>query len=58
MPTSPNGRNALAPAASVGLMSKRLAGSKSGIMPTTKATSATTAMIVMPNMSLSASPTP
>jgi hypothetical protein len=57
-PTRPNGRNELAPAAFVASMLNRFATSNCGIMPTTKTTSATTAMAVMANMTLSASPTP
>ena len=52
------GRNALAPAASFGTMSKRLAASKCGTSATTVTPSARTATTVIPNISLSASPTP
>ena len=58
MPISPNGRNALAPVASVTAMSVRLAGSNLTAAATMKTTSATTAIAVMPNISFSASPTP
>ena len=39
-------------------MSSRLPGSKCGSMPITKVSSATTAMAVITNITLSASPTP
>ena len=58
MPTSPNGRNVLAPAASPTGMSVRLAGSNLRAAATTKVSSATAAIAVMANISLSASPTP
>ena len=55
---TPNGMKLLAPAASVGAMSRRLPGSNCGTMPITNASSATTAIAVMTNISFSASPTP
>ena len=58
IPTTPNGKNELAPAAFVGSMVNRFATSNCGIMPITNAASATTATTVMPNVTLSASPTP
>ena len=58
MPTKPNGRNELAPAAFVTCMSNRLATSNCGIMPKMNAAIATTAMAVIANVTLSASPTP
>src|SRR5680860_720101 len=58
MPTSPNGRNELAPAASPTGMSVRLDASNFRAAATTNASSATTAIAVMANISLSASPTP
>ena len=57
-PATPNGRNALAPNASVGGMSRRLSKENRGSMPTTNAISASTATTVMPSITLSASPTP
>ena len=57
-PLIPNGRKLLAPAASVAGMSVRFDASNFGIIPTTKTSSATTAIAVMTNITLSASPTP
>jgi hypothetical protein len=58
MPTMPNGKKGLAPAALVGVILNRLATSNCGIMPITNAAIATTAMTVIANITLSASPTP
>ncbi len=58
MPTYPKGRKSLAPAAFVACMSKRFATSNCGIMPRMNAAIDTTAMAVMTNITLSASPTP
>ena len=57
-PTTPKGKNELAPAAFVGSMVNRFDTSNCGIMPITNAASATTATTVMPNVTFSASPTP
>ena len=48
----------LAPAASVGAMLVRLEKSNFGTIPITNTSSATTAMTVIPKITLSASPTP
>ena len=58
MPTTPKGKNELAPAAFVGSMVNRFDTSNCGIMPIMNAASAMTATTVMPNVTLSASPTP
>jgi hypothetical protein len=58
MPKYPNGRKELAPAASLGAMSNRFAGSKLGLIPTTNTTIATTATAVMTNIILRASSVP
>lgn len=58
IPSQPNGRNAEAPAASVGGISTRLPASNSGTAATAKISSPTTAIAVITNMTLSASPTP
>ena len=58
IPASPNGRKSDAPDASVGAMSVRLDESNSGSIAITKTISATTAIAVIANISLSASPTP
>lgn len=58
MPALPKGRNSLAPAASVGAMSNRLADWKCGTIATTKVISAMSATAVITNISFSASPTP
>jgi hypothetical protein len=58
IPRYPTGRKELAPAASLGAMLNRLAGSKYGIIPTTNTTIATTAAAVITNIILRASPVP
>ena len=57
-PLTPNGRNELEPADPSAAMLSRFAASKCGIMPVTNAMSATMAIAVMANITLSASPTP
>ena len=54
----PKGRKSLDIIEPFGSMSKRLLVENFGARPMTVATSATTAMAVIPNISLSASPTP
>ena len=58
MPAQPNGRKSLDPAEPSGAMSVRFEVENSGIIATTKTSSATTAIAVMTNVTFSASPTP
>ena len=59
MPCQPNGRKSEEPALPAsGLMSVRFEVLNSGIIETTKTSSATTAIAVITNVTLSASPTP
>ena len=58
MPSQPKGRKSLEPDEPSGGMSVRFEVENSGMIATMKTSSATTAIAVMTNVTLSASPTP